>query len=61
MANKPVLDQRQVDRILVLKSQGLTDTLIAKRIGTSRRIISDVLNGRYNPIHMQSGYDSLLD
>ena len=61
MANKPVLDQRQVNRILVLKSQGLSDSLIATRIGTSRRIISDVVNGKYNPIHIESGYDSPLN
>lgn len=61
MANKPVLDQRQIDRILVLKSQGLTNRLIAQRMGVHRKNIDAVVRSEYKPIHIKSGYDSLLD
>lgn len=61
MANRPVLDQRQIDRILVLKSHKLSNRLIAKRMGVHRKHVDAVVRGEYKPIHMQSGYDSLLD
>ena len=59
MANKAVLDQRQVDRILVLKSQELSNRLIAKRMGVHRKHVDAVVRGEYKLIHLESGYGSL--
>ena len=61
MASKPVLNQRQIDRILVLKTHELSNRLVAKRMGVSRAIVDAVVRGEYKPIHIESGYDSLLN
>lgn len=60
MPNKPVLDQCQINRILVLKTHELSNRVIAKRMGVHRKHVDAVVRGEYKPIHLENGYDNLV-